>query len=408
MNNLTYIYGYTKDNRKKVLIISNKSTGIIKEIIYNPVDINEALKKSQDYKDITLYSLNSNEYISAGDFNAHSHPEQSLYKSIALKTWDLPTWCKNTIYKYSTVLKPEDIYKGSREAFLSMLKYGVTSTMASFYCHKNSGNLYDKEVIKAASDTGIRLYFGRMNYDIINENAYREKMDSQKTYFEKPEEAKNNYIELLKEYNSPTIEIAPSIHSIHASSKEAIINAINLGNAYDKFVQFHLSEDEGDVNLSLKLYGLRPVNFLVSLLKDGYIKSLEHLILSDCIWVNDEEISLIKEYNIKVTLNPRMNAHIKAGEAPLSKMLKAGIIPYLGTDGEASNDDLSITGELNFLKQKYKGSIPDLDLEKLNSLPFRFKKGYITNKLKSGAFCDLKIIEDGHVAHVFVGGNLIY
>ena len=35
------------------------------------------------------YSFGEGFVLSAGDFNAHSHPEQSIYVEIADKSWDL-------------------------------------------------------------------------------------------------------------------------------------------------------------------------------------------------------------------------------------------------------------------------------------------------------------------------------
>lgn len=83
----------------------------------------------------------------------------------------------------------ERVYYGCVRAFSRMLSYGETSVMVSFYCHNRRGNELDRAVIKAAKDVGIRLFFGRMNYDIITEGAYKEKQDSQRSYFESPQEA---------------------------------------------------------------------------------------------------------------------------------------------------------------------------------------------------------------------------
>jgi 5-methylthioadenosine/S-adenosylhomocysteine deaminase len=276
--------------------------------------------------------------------------------------------------------------------------------MVSFYCHNNRGNEYDRQVIKAARDTGIRLYFGRMNYDIISENAYEAKKKSQKAYYETPLEAEENFKELLSEA-SDRVEIAPSIHSIHASTREAVINAIKLGNSYNKIVQFHLSEDMGDVELSQKLYGLRPVEFLADICEKGIVDRLDNLMLSDCVWVDDNELRLIKKYNMKVVLNPRMNDRVKAGHARVRDMIEYGICPYLGTDGESSNDDLSITGERLFISSRY----PDIS-EKLicrfSSVPLRFKNGYIGG-IESGNFCDLKVTKNSKVYDVFAGGERV-
>lgn len=364
----------------KGYILSDLNTGLIENVNLNGDILENFQGKIINYED--------NFIINAGDFNCHSHPEQSIYTDIVDKSWDLGTWCRNTIYKYSIKLEPEHIYLGCLRAFSRMLTLGVTSVMVSFYCHGNKGNLLDKEVIRAAKDVGIRLYFGRMNYDIINEDAYEAKKASQKSYNESPDEAEINFMMLSGEICSPNIIVAPSLHSIHASTKEAIIKGINLAFDSGKYIQFHLSEDEGDVDLSLKLYGLRPIEFLESLLKNKQIKSLEHVILSDCIWINDNERDIIKKYDMKVVLNPRMNDRIKAGEANLKKLLEKDIKIYLGTDGEASNDNLSITGERDFLKSKYKDINTNI-IENLGKFPLKFNNGFIGD-IEINNFCDFK------------------
>lgn len=381
---------------RKGYIIADQSTGLIEDV-----------KMGSEYNggfEGEIYHYNEG-VISSGDFNAHSHPEQSIYTDIVDKSWDLSTWCRNTIYKYSVLLKPEHIYYACCRAFSRMLKRGVTSVMVSFYCHNKRGNELDREVIRAAKDTGIRLYFGRMNYDIINSDAYEAKRESQQSYYENVKDAEKYFMELAGEENDSNIVIAPSVHSIHASTKDAIINAINLGNRYGRFIQFHLSEDKGDVDLSLKLYGKRPISFLTGLVDNGYVEGLENVILSDCVHIDDEERELIKKYNMKVVLNPRMNDRIKTGEADIRKFVESGILPYLGTDGEASNDDLSITGEKDFIKKRYK-DIPENIIDSFGSSRLKFNEGYIGG-IQKGNYCDLKIIKDGSVNDVFVSGRKV-
>lgn len=397
------------------------------------------------------YLYDDSYIIEVGDFNAHSHPEQSLYTDIVDKSWDLPTWCRNTIYKYSPVLRPEHVYLACCRAFSRMLRLGVTSVMVSFYCHMRQGNTFDLEVIRAARDTGIRLYFGRMNYDIINHDAYEAKRNSQHCYFETPEEAERNLRELVREVESGQVVacpagaealsdfshiprtdiadlrrisgqnaantrststrvsgnnvlVAPAIHSIHASTREAIVRAINLGNELSRAVQFHLSEDQGDVALSLEWYGLRPIEFLVDLLEKGEVTSLGNLVLSDCVWIDERERELIREHGMKVVLNPRMNARIKTGEADLPALLGKGVDVYLGTDGEASNDDLSIKGEREFLQQRFP-AVAD-QIPGLGRQPFRFNAGFVGG-IAPGHYCDLRVLRHGVLQDVFVGGKKV-
>ncbi|WP_051542270.1 amidohydrolase family protein [Clostridium lundense] len=388
----------TDNTYKKGYLITNLDTGLIENVSFDETPPENFAGEKINYDE--------NFTICAGDFNCHSHPEQSIYTDIIDKSWNLGTWCRNTIYKYSIKLEPEHVYLGCLRAFSRMLTLGVTSVMVSFYCHGNKKNLLDREVIRAAKNVGIRLYFGRMNYDIINEDAYDEKKESQKTYFETPEEAEINFMMLSGEICSNDIVVAPSLHSIHASTKEAIVKGINLAFDYGKYIQFHLSEDNGDVDLSLKLYGLRPVEFLESLLNHKEIKSLEHVILSDCVWIDDNERDIIKKYNMKVVLNPRMNDRIKTGEANLRKLLEKDIPLYLGTDGEASNDDLSITGERNFLKNRYPDINSDI-IDNIGTTPLQFNNGFIGN-IAVNSFCDLKVIDkEETVKDILVGGKKV-
>ena len=152
----------------------------------------------------------------------------------------------------------EMIYHGCVRAFGRMLSYGETSVIVSFYCHNKRGNELDLSVIKAAQDVGIRLFFGRMNYDIVDPKAYPEKRVSQQSYYEDPEEAEKNFIDLLRD-ETDTVKVAPALHSFHANTLDAVIRGINLGAKYGRKVQFHLSEDEGDVKICLENYGMRPV-----------------------------------------------------------------------------------------------------------------------------------------------------
>lgn len=339
-----------------------------------------------------------------GDVNAHSHPEQSLYVDIVDKNWDLATWCRNTIYRYSVATTPRLIYLACARAFSRMLIYGTTSVAVSFYCHNQRGNELDAAVLQAAEDTGIRLYFGRMNYDIVLSDAYPEKQQSQRSYYETPEVAERNFRELHAREGG-RITIAPAIHSFHANTLEAIKRGIRLSHEVGRLLQFHLSEDMGDVDLCLQHYGLRPVEVLAKLKDEGDVPSLDHLLLSDCIWLTDREKDLIAKHGMKVVLNPRMNDRVKAGRADLKSFLERGITVWLGTDGEASNDDLSLTHEREYLRA-INPDVPTELFERVSQAAFPFG-GAPVGSLQAGFTADLKIMRGNRVEAVYVGGRRV-
>lgn len=337
----------------------------------------------------------------AGDFNAHSHPEQSLYTDLVDRRWDLATWCRHTIYRFSPHLGPYEIGLGCLRAFSRMLAQGVTSVAVSYYLHGRRGNELDRAVIAAARKSGIRLLFGRMNYDRTSPGAYPAKAASQAAYFESPQEARRAYEE-LKDEESATVTVAPSLHSLHGSSKEAIVEGLRLAWRDGRPLQFHLSEDSQDVDLSLKEQGLRPLAFFDDLLRSGQVPSLEPLLLSDCCWIDDEERAIIAKRGMKVVLDGRMNDRVRTGEADLPALLARGILPWLGTDGEASNDDLSVTGERRHLARRWQ--LDEGFVEAMSRRPFPMGKGTV-GPLAVGAFADVVGRRKDLVEEVLVGGR---
>ncbi len=371
-------------------IVVDSASGIIKDLgkgaVPRPADV----------------SLAPECILFPGDFNAHSHPEQSIYVEIVEDDWELAKWCRETIYKYSTSMTAERIYYACVRAFGRMLSFGVTSVMASFYCHNGLGNELDRAVIKAAEDVGIRLYFGRMNYDVITDGAYKEKQDSQRSYFETPCEAERNFIELTSE-ERPTVKIAPALHSFHANTLDGIIRGINLGSNYERKVQFHLSEDEGDVKLCLEKYAKRPVEVLAEMLETGKVSKLDHIVLSDCVWTSEYEKKLIKELGMSVVINGRMNDRVKAGRADVRKYLEMDIPLYVGTDGEASNEDLSIKNERNWLMRTH-----GLTYDEMKRLLCPFEMfGAKVGALEIGYMADIQVQKNGKLDALYVGGRAV-
>ncbi len=341
-----------------------------------------------------------------GDVNSHSHPEQSLYVDRVDPSWDLSTWCRNTIYRYSVELTPEHIYLGCCRAFAHMLLLGVTTAVVSFYCHNRRGNELDREVVRAARDTGIRLFFGRMHYDLVSTEAYPEKRASQESYFETIPEYETAFRELFMEVGSdPLVVVAPALHSFHANTLDAVARGIRLGESLGRSVQFHLSEDRGDVSLCQEKYGMRPVEVLDDFVRRKRVTGLSALLASDGIWTDDREKDLMASHRVRLVLNPRMNRRVKAGRADLPGYLQRRIPLFLGTDGEASNEDLSVEGERRFLE----GEFPQVDPALIRDMgrgDFPFPHCPL-GRLAPGSAADLKVVSPYGVRDVYVAGNVV-
>jgi 5-methylthioadenosine/S-adenosylhomocysteine deaminase len=133
----------------------------------------------------------------------------------------------------------------------------------------------------------------------------------------------------------------PAPHSIHAASPDMIRAGAAL--AYEFGLPFHIHVAEGryEREESIQRHGLSPVAFLDSL---GVLS--DRTLMVHCVWVDEDDLTLIKERGATVVHNPSANAFLGDGIAPVRDMLEHGIPVCLGTDGGCTNSRQSIFEEM--------------------------------------------------------------
>jgi 5-methylthioadenosine/S-adenosylhomocysteine deaminase len=118
-----------------------------------------------------------------------------------------------------------------------------------------------------------------------------------------------------------------------------------------------VAETKEEVSNCLKEHKLTPIEYLESI---GVLD--EKTVLIHCVWINDNDISIIAKHDCKVVHCPLSNLKLGSGIAPIAKLLKAGVIVALGTDGSASSNRLDIweAGKFAALLQKGVNNDPTL------------------------------------------------
>ncbi|MHA1444987.1 MAG: amidohydrolase family protein [Candidatus Hodarchaeales archaeon] len=104
-----------------------------------------------------------------------------------------------------------------------------------------------------------------------------------------------------------------------------------------------MNETEFEVVESEKAHSLRPVEWMEEIGVLNIINSAAH-----CIHLSQNEIDLLKKYNVNVLHCPKSNAKIGSGIANIPHLLKEGVNVCLGTDGQASNNKLDMFEEMAF------------------------------------------------------------
>lgn len=111
----------------------------------------------------------------------------------------------------------------------------------------------------------------------------------------------------------------------------------------------HLHEVREEVTRSRSTRGMSSVEYAARTgLLDG------QTVAAHCVWVDDQDVRLLREHDVGVAHNPVSNMILASGVCPVPWLLREGVTVGLGLDGPASNDsqDMLETMKVGALLQK--------------------------------------------------------
>ena len=266
-----------------------------------------------------------------GTLNAHNHSFQSLLRGIA-DDCDFFTWRDRALYGYTPRMDEETVYHGARFAFAEMIRNGVTTVCDFFYIHRD-GNANDHAVIRAAHDLGMRIMLARTMYDW--EGAPIE-------YRETISDAVARTRELWQEYRGrDDVHVCPAPHSPHAASPAMIQAGSALAEELGTRFHIHVAEGRYERDTIRAQHGKTPMRWLESL---GL--ALERMTAIHGVWLEDDDIALMGERDVRLVYNPASNMFLGDGVTRILDMQRAGVRIGLGSDGGCSNNRVSVFDEM--------------------------------------------------------------
>ncbi|MBI5056379.1 MAG: amidohydrolase family protein [Nitrospirae bacterium] len=266
-----------------------------------------------------------------GLINTHTHAAMVYFRGLAD---DLPLmeWLQNHIWPAEGKWMNEEFVSDAVElACLEMLKAGVT-TYADMYFFQNAAG-------KKLEKIGMRGVLGAGVIDFPF-TGYAKSPDD---YFINAEDLINNW------KNSELVFPCIAPHAVYTCGPDNYKRANALSEKYNVPVHTHLAETQFEVAECQNRYGKTPVEYFESI---GLLT--ERLSAAHCVWLTDYEIDLLARRKVGVSHCIESNLKLASGFAPVAKMLKAGVKVSLGTDGAASNNDLSILGEMSTAAKVHK------------------------------------------------------
>jgi len=265
-----------------------------------------------------------------GLINTHTHAAMVYFRGLAD---DLPlkVWLEEHIWPAEAKwLSPEFVNDAVELACLEMLKAGITAYADMYF--------FGDAVAQATGKIGMRAVVGSGVVDFPSATG-----NNADDYLANAEQ-------FIAKWKGDDL-IVPSIadHSAYACSPETLKKSKALADRHEVMLQIHLSETEWEVNEILSRYGRRPVAHLASL---GLLD--ERLIAAHCVWLESDEITMLARSKTNVSHCMGSNLKLASGIAPVVKMLQAGVNVTFGTDGAASNNNLSILSEMSTAAKVHK------------------------------------------------------
>ncbi|MGL5329078.1 MAG: amidohydrolase [Peptostreptococcaceae bacterium] len=327
-------------------------------------------------KDKEVEIIDGNEGIlMPGMINCHTHVSMVAFRSLAD---DYKDRLKRYLFPLEQKLVDEKLtYISAKYGIAEMLLGGVTTFCDMYY--------FEDEVAKAAKEMNIRAILCETIVDFASP-------DSDKPYGGL--DYSETFIEKWKNDNLITPGIAP--HAIYTNSDESLKKAYEISKKYNVPMTMHVAEMDYELSGCIEKNNLTVVEYLDKL---GVLDS--NFISAHTVLVNEEDIKILKERDVKVSHNIGANSKGAKGVAPIIKMKNEKIDIGLGTDGPMSGNTLDIitqmsqVGKIHKLFNEDRTLLPSIDLVEMATIGGAKVLG-LDNKIGSievGKNADLVIIE---------------
>jgi 5-methylthioadenosine/S-adenosylhomocysteine deaminase len=257
-----------------------------------------------------------------GLVNAHTHVAMTLLRGYA-DDKPLDAWLQEDIWPVEAELTAEDVRAGTRLGVLEMIRSGTTCFADMYF--------FMPTVAEVVEETGMRatLGYGAITVGKDDEAARQELRDSL------------SFASAHDGLADGRISTAFKPHSLTTVGEQYLREFAPKAREADLPIHFHANETEGEVDPLVDEHGERPLEYADDVGLLGEDSFLAHGVHTDGV-----EHELLAERGTAVVHCPASNMKLASGMAPVQEMLDAGVTVGLGTDGAASNNDLSMFDEM--------------------------------------------------------------
>jgi 5-methylthioadenosine/S-adenosylhomocysteine deaminase len=265
-----------------------------------------------------------------GLINGHTHVPMVLFRGLA-DDLDLQEWLTKYIFPAEAKNVTEEFVRaGTRLGLAEMIRGGTTTYCDMYY--------FEDAIAEETAKAGVRGVLGEtvIDFPVADNKTNAEAM----AYVEK-------FVKRWQGHELIVAAIAP--HAPYTVSEEHLKAARAFSDRTGAPIVTHISETKREVDDSVKAHGASPVAYLDRI---GFLG--ERVIAAHMVWPQGTDSSTLKQRGVGIVHNPQSNMKLAAGVSPVPQMMKEGLRIGLGTDGAASNNDLSMWEEMDSAAKLHK------------------------------------------------------
>ncbi|EMA43989.1 amidohydrolase [Halococcus saccharolyticus] len=257
-----------------------------------------------------------------GLVNAHTHVAMALLRGYA-DDKPLHAWLREDIWPIEDVLEPEDVRAGAELGLVEMIRSGTTGFCDMYF---DVGAIVD-----AVDRAGLRARVGYGSVTVgKDEKAAREELEAGLRVAQEYDGAADGRVS--------TAFMPHSLTTVDGRELDAFVPRVREAGVP---IHIHANETTGEVKPIVDEHDERPLAYAV---EHGLLE--ERDFIAHGTHCDEREIDILAERGAGVVHCPASNMKLASGIAPVQAMVDAGVTVGIGTDGAASNNDLSMFDEL--------------------------------------------------------------
>ncbi|MCI2063014.1 MAG: amidohydrolase [Eubacteriaceae bacterium] len=258
-----------------------------------------------------------------GFVNAHAHSPMTLMRGYG-ENMALQEWLNDRIFPFEAKLTGERVYWGTLLAMAESLRFGIVSTSDMYY--------FCDDMARAVLDAGCKNNISRSITNFTDEDLSTMKAAAEM----------KSFYENFNGAGGGKILVDMSLHAEYTNPEKTVRQLAEYTKKIGANMHVHVSETKTEhEECKARHEGRTPVKFLSDLGLFDTRTTAAH-----CVWVEPEDMDILKEKNVTVACNPVSNMKLASGVCNVPELLARGINTAIGTDSVSSNNSLNFIEEM--------------------------------------------------------------